>query len=125
MGVDRSPGSTQNESLKQLSRFGPKGSGTQVSVLVSFLEGVAQLPGPSTQESQRVGWRGLEEFRTISGQLAAFSEELEATIVRSHGALFLAPVLALLPTCCVTLANHYSLWASAFSSAKEKVGPDQ
>lgn len=83
------------------------------------------MPGPSTQESQRVGWRGLEEFRTISGQLAAFSEELEATIVRSHGALFLAPVLALLPTCCVTLANHYSLWASAFSSAKEKVGPDQ
>lgn len=74
MGMDRSPRRTQNESLKQLSRLGPKGSGIQVSVLVSFLEGVAQLPGPSMQESQRVGCKGLEEFRTMGGQLAAFSE---------------------------------------------------
>lgn len=45
-----------------------------MSVLVSLLEEVAQLPGPSMQESQRVGWKGLEEFRTMGGQLAAFSE---------------------------------------------------
>lgn len=45
-----------------------------MSVLVSLLEEVAQLPGPSMQESQRVGWKRLEEFRTMGGQLAAFSE---------------------------------------------------
>lgn len=67
-----------------------------------------------------VGRRESEEVRTVDGQLAAFCEELEATMVRSHGALFLVPVLALLPTCCVTFGKSlFTLGLSFFTCKRE------
>lgn len=50
---------------EHVSRSSPDGPGTQVPDLASFLEEVAQTPGPCIRESQIVGGRRLEEFRTM------------------------------------------------------------
>ena len=50
---------------EQVSRSSPEGPGTQVPDLASFLEEVAQMPGPCIRESHIVGGRRLEEFRTM------------------------------------------------------------
>lgn len=68
MGVVRPSGQCRMRRVsEQVSRSIPEGPGTVVPVLASFLQGVAQWPGLPMPESQRVGNRWSEEFRTMGG----------------------------------------------------------
>lgn len=89
-----------------------------VPVMASFLEGAAQSPGLSMPESQRVGGGGQRNSESRAGWLAAFGEELEVTMVRSHGASVLAQVLALLPSCCVTFGKLLPTLGLSFFTRK-------
>lgn len=124
--MERSPGRTQNEKcLREPSRFGLEGPGTQVFILVSFLEEGGCWGAVTSPPCRRAEeWAGEEEekFRTVGRQLAVFCEELGAMMVRSHRAPFSAPVLALLSTCCVTFGKSLLTLGLSFSICQREGG---
>lgn len=72
--------------------------------LVSFLEEVTQTPVPPFKRARG----GLEEAGVVQNHeqvTDCLPQELEVTALRSLRVSVLAPVLALLPTCCVNFGK--------------------
>lgn len=91
--------------LEQVSGSGHEGPGTPCLSRPHFWKGWPSREVPPCRRAREwagEGWRSSEPW---AGWPAAFCQELEAIMIRSHGALVLAPVLALLPTCCVTFGK--------------------
>lgn len=68
--------------------------------LALFLEEVAQTRVPPFKRAREGTGGGCSSSEPWAG--SCLSRELEVTALRSLGVSVLAPVLVLLPTCCVT-----------------------
>ena len=91
---------TVRRASEQVSGSSPEGPGAQMPDLALFLEEVAQTPVPPfkrAREGTGGGWSSSEPWAG-----SCLPRELEVTALRSLGVSVLAPVLVLLPTCCVT-----------------------